>query len=114
MRILTQVLLTFVLNAVWQVALIALFAFVCARLMRGTTARLQHRIWVTALLVALVVPAWSAMRFKEQHPQEINRQEPTRARNFIAPVEVAESETLTIESQPQAPGHGESSKLLAP
>jgi TonB family protein len=111
MKILAQVLLTFVLNAVWQVALIALFAFLCARLMRRTPARLQHRIWVAALMVSLFVPAWScALRFKDQHLEESNRRQPMSAR--AAPVELVEYET--VESQPQSPGHNEGSKLRAP
>ena len=42
MRIFEQMLLTFLLNASWQVALIVAFALVCDWLLRGVTARYRH------------------------------------------------------------------------
>jgi beta-lactamase regulating signal transducer with metallopeptidase domain len=45
-------IVTFLINASWQVALIALAAAVCARFLRGGRARDEHRLWVAALQTA--------------------------------------------------------------
>src|ERR1044072_1754889 len=55
MRTVSQLLLTFLLNAVWQVALIGALASFGAWLLRQS-ARYQHWLWVAALCLSLVVP----------------------------------------------------------
>jgi len=50
------------LNATWQVALIALAALACARLMRGGRARDEHRLWIAALILAATLPIASEIR----------------------------------------------------
>jgi beta-lactamase regulating signal transducer with metallopeptidase domain len=57
MRISSQLLLTFLLNACWQIALIAALAYLGSRMMRNSVARYQHWIWVSALCLAFFVPA---------------------------------------------------------
>ena len=42
MLTISQPLLTFLLNACWQIALITAVAALCSWLLRGTTARCQH------------------------------------------------------------------------
>lgn len=59
MRIAAQLLLTFLLNASWQVALIVAFAALCDWLLRGTAARYRHALWISTLLLSLAVPALS-------------------------------------------------------
>jgi len=56
MRTISQLLLTFLLNACWQIALIATVAALCARLLRGTTVRHQNLLWVTALAFSFGLP----------------------------------------------------------
>jgi bla regulator protein blaR1 len=56
MRTISQLLLTFLLNACWQIALITAVAAFCARVLRGTTARCQHLLWVTALAFSFGLP----------------------------------------------------------
>jgi beta-lactamase regulating signal transducer with metallopeptidase domain len=56
MRTISQPLLTFLLNACWQIALIAAVAALCSWLLRGTTARCQHLLWVTALAFSFGLP----------------------------------------------------------
>jgi beta-lactamase regulating signal transducer with metallopeptidase domain/uncharacterized membrane protein YkoI len=56
MRTISQPLLTFLLNACWQIALITAIAAFCAWLLRGTTARYQHLLWVTALAFSFGLP----------------------------------------------------------
>ena len=61
MRISSQLLLTFLLNAVWQIALIAALASFGAWLLRHST-RYQHWLWVAALCLSLLVPVATAYR----------------------------------------------------
>ena len=63
MRILEQVLLTLLLNAAWQVALIVAFALACDWLLRGVTARYRHFLWVVTLVACLALPVASSVRF---------------------------------------------------
>jgi beta-lactamase regulating signal transducer with metallopeptidase domain len=56
MRTIEQLLLTFLLNSFWQVALVALVAALCARLLRGAALRHRHLIWVLALGSSLCLP----------------------------------------------------------
>ncbi len=62
MRISSQLLLTFLLNAFWQVALIAALAALGSLLLRKTSARYQHWLWVSALCLAFLIPALTSMR----------------------------------------------------
>jgi TonB family protein len=61
MTTISQLLLTFLLNACWQVALIAATAMLCARLLRGTAVRYQHLLWVVALIASFCLPAWKSI-----------------------------------------------------
>src|ERR1041385_6998878 len=56
MRTISQLLLTFLLNSVWQIALIASLASISAWLLRDSTARYRHWLWVAALLLSVGVP----------------------------------------------------------
>ena len=56
MKTISQLLLTFLLNAGWQVALITTAAALCAWLLRGTAARYRHLLWVTALVCSFGLP----------------------------------------------------------
>lgn len=62
MRVGAQLLLTFLLNASWQIALVAVFASAGDWLLRGTAARYRHAMWIAALGLALVLPLWSPAR----------------------------------------------------
>ena len=62
MRISSQLLLTFLLNACWQVALIAALAGIGAMLLRNSVARYRHWLWVSALCLAFLVPAITSSR----------------------------------------------------
>src|ERR1051325_6362809 len=56
----SQWLLTFLLNSVWQVALIAGLAAFCSWLLRNSVARYRHWLWSSALCLAFFVPAFTA------------------------------------------------------
>ena len=62
MRIVSQLLLTFLLNAVWQIALITALASLGAWLLRNSATRYQHWLWVAALCLSLLVPVGTAWR----------------------------------------------------
>ncbi len=58
----SELLLTFLLNACWQIALIAAFASFGSWLLRNSYARHRHRLWVSALCLAFLVPALTSSR----------------------------------------------------
>jgi beta-lactamase regulating signal transducer with metallopeptidase domain/uncharacterized membrane protein YkoI len=60
MRTSSQVLLTFLLNACWQIALIAALASFGSWLLRNSVARYRHWIWAVALCMSFLVPAFTA------------------------------------------------------
>jgi beta-lactamase regulating signal transducer with metallopeptidase domain len=62
MRTSSQLLLTFLLNAVWQIALIAALASLGAWLLRRSAMRFQHWLWVAALCLSVLVPVVTALR----------------------------------------------------
>ena len=54
-------ILTYALNALWQVPLISGAAALSARMVRGAGARAEHRLRVLALLLSAVLPAVSGL-----------------------------------------------------
>ncbi|HEU4769645.1 MAG TPA: M56 family metallopeptidase [Pyrinomonadaceae bacterium] len=62
MRISSQLLLNFLLNAAWQIALIAALASLGAWLLRSSSARYRHWLWVSALCLAFLVPVVTSLR----------------------------------------------------
>ena len=62
MRISSQLLLTFLLNSLWQIALIAALAAFGSWLLRNSVARYRHWLWVSALCLAFLVPAITSLR----------------------------------------------------
>ncbi len=62
MRLSSQLLLTFLFNAFWQIAFIAAFASLGSWLLRHSLARYRHWVWATALCLAFLVPAFTTAR----------------------------------------------------
>src|ERR1044071_423155 len=62
MRLSSQLLLTFLLNACWQIALMAALASLGSWLLRNSFARYRHWVWATALCLAFLVPAFTSLR----------------------------------------------------
>lgn len=56
MRTVAQLLVTFLLNAAWQIAFVSAFAAVGAWLLRGAAAWCRHSVWVAALVLSLGLP----------------------------------------------------------
>ncbi len=59
METISRLILTFLLNALWQIAVVAGAAALAAWLLRNTPARLQHRLWVVALVASVFLPVAS-------------------------------------------------------
>jgi beta-lactamase regulating signal transducer with metallopeptidase domain/uncharacterized membrane protein YkoI len=76
MRTLAQLLLTVLLNASWQIAVVAVFAACCSWLLRETAAWCRHSIWVAAILISLCLPILSGLNALEFSP--ITKQKVTR------------------------------------
>lgn len=98
MEKISQPLLTFLLNAVWQVALISLVATLTATILRGATARVRHRLWVVALGLCVCMPAFVALRSLSSLPAPDN-QAPTQSRIIVSAAEV----TTTSAQLPKRP-----------
>jgi len=56
METLSRVVLTFLLNALWQVSLAAALAAIAARLLQRAPARYRHALWVMGLALAVLLP----------------------------------------------------------
>jgi len=52
--------LSYLLNSIWQVALIATVSFAALRLMRAASWQVRHLLAIAALLSAVLLPVWSA------------------------------------------------------
>lgn len=62
MEAISSLVPTFLLNALWQITLVAGVAAFCARLMRNvSSARYHHRLWVAALALSVMLPLWSLL-----------------------------------------------------
>ena len=62
MRTISQLLLTFLLNSLWQIALIAGLAALGSWLLRDSVARYRHWLWVGALCLSFAVPVTTSLR----------------------------------------------------
>jgi beta-lactamase regulating signal transducer with metallopeptidase domain/uncharacterized membrane protein YkoI len=62
MRTISQLLLTFLLNSLWQIALIAGLAALGSWLLRDSVARYRHWLWVSALCLSFAVPVTTSLR----------------------------------------------------
>jgi len=58
----SQVLLTFLINACWQVAIVAAFASFSTWLLRNSAARYRHWVWVAALFLSLGIPLTTSVQ----------------------------------------------------
>lgn len=107
MRVGAQLLLTFLLNASWQIALVVAFASVCDWLLRGTAARYRHGLWIAALSLALVLPLWSPVRALATRNTNPEPAPITATPIFVTSVYSPELDTLespsTVYPAPPAP-----------
>jgi len=67
MDAISHLLVTYSLNALWQVPLILAAAALCARLMRRAPAAFRHRVWLAALVLSALLPLVSLGRATDDH-----------------------------------------------
>src|SRR6476619_902645 len=98
MKTSSQLLLTFLLNAVWQIALVAALASLSAWLLRNSAARYLHWVWVSALLLSIGIPVTTASRVLRESPGTISATEIPPPNELtiepLIPVEGSVSQTL--------------------
>src|SRR5215813_576999 len=98
MRRISELLLTFLLNACWLIALVTAVAALCARLLRGTTARYQHLLWVIALAFSFGLPVLTCLPLSGG----VNISEPPRAIIQSGAVDFAPAPQLIQDTQEAA------------
>ncbi|MEP6901553.1 MAG: M56 family metallopeptidase [Actinomycetota bacterium] len=93
MTTISQLLLTFLLNACWQIALVTAIAAICARLLRGASARYKHLLWVAAFFLSFGLPIFTCSALlrdsffpKQPVPQTADNQTIVRQANL--PLEI--------------------------
>lgn len=91
----SELILTFLLNAAWQIAVIALVASVCAHLLRNAAARYRHALWLAALVLSLAIPVSGIVGPASEVSPPI-KERPG------APLEARDDSSLNLSS-PQAP-----------
>ena len=100
MRLSSQLLLTFLLNACWQIVVITAFASLGSWLLRNSSVRYRHCVWATALCLSFLVPAFTSWRMLlDTTPQTVS------AVTFV-------TESATPLSQETAPGLSATSLAL--
>lgn len=62
-----SLLLSWLLNSLWQIPLLFAAAFIAARLLRPAGPALEHRVWVAALLCQGLLPALSVVSWERLH-----------------------------------------------
>lgn len=75
METISRLFMVFLLNAVWQIALVGLAALLGAWLTRNTAARFRHTIWVAALVLSFGLPLLTCANFYRHNYWE-NRPSP--------------------------------------
>jgi HEAT repeat protein/beta-lactamase regulating signal transducer with metallopeptidase domain len=72
MERISEILAGFLLNATWQIALIALVAWACSRLLRNAAARYRHALWAASIVLALALPLWGQIDFSAARARQQN------------------------------------------
>lgn len=67
----SETVASFLLNATWQITLIALVAWFCSHLLRNAAARYRHALWVAALVMSIALPLWGSLNFAGQAPEQM-------------------------------------------
>ncbi len=102
MKVIAQLVLTFLLNASWQIALLVAFAALCNWLLRGLAARYRHSLWVITLVACLVLPLLSCAPltqtlWRDKQPNAVAAK-PFVISRILSP-DVEEIETANIDQR---------------
>ena len=99
MRTISQLVLTLLLNACWQIALIAGAVALCDWLLRGTAIRCRHLLWVCALMLSFGLPLLSTSRtFSNSSVVDLSQLQTIQA--VIRPAGLPEVDSLTSPPLP--------------
>ncbi|MDT4897259.1 MAG: hypothetical protein QOH25_2336 [Acidobacteriota bacterium] len=98
----------FLLNAAWQIAVIALVAWVCSRFLRNAATRYRHALWVASLVLSFALPLWGLLDSTGDATRQITKQRtgtvPAHENLMTAPNSPPTREAAAAESTP-ALGH---------
>lgn len=100
MKLLSQFLLTYLLNACWQIAFIAGTISLIVRLLRKSSCRFQHRLWVSALLLSFALPIVTTTAVLSSRVLSGVRQPELPALAIVNPVELPPLDQPTALSIP--------------
>jgi len=103
--------LTFLLNAVWQIAVVTLAAHACARLLRDAPARYRHALWVSSLMLCIALPVWSGVNLSVAAGEALS---PARAPTTLPRVSDAQDAPPATGQTNGADSPGASSQSLFP
>ena len=90
----SELLLTFLINAIWQIPVIACAAALGAWLLKQSSVKYRHWIWVTALLLSLLVPLLATSRLW------LNKESSSVA---VGDISTAELSPLDVSESPFTP-----------
>jgi beta-lactamase regulating signal transducer with metallopeptidase domain len=89
METISGYILTFLINATWQIAIITAIAAVASRLMGNTPASYRHAVWVAALLASVLLPLSSVRGPRATTSLDVST--PTPSSLAVAPAAVSTS-----------------------
>lgn len=96
----SRIILFLLLNAAWQVSLVALLAWITDRLLRGIASRFRHALWVSALAICVLLTLGSTLRLQpESAPMPVQRSAQTTQQ---PPLENMQAVPV-VHSSPQKP-----------
>lgn len=107
-----ELAVSFLLNAAWQVAAVALAASVCARLLGRAPARYRHALWVAALVLSVALPLWSLFDFSNGATGEVAAQPAAVTRASVGRTG-KETAAFGSEAEPTTVAGGEGASSFA-
>ncbi len=111
----TELVSTFIVNALWQISALLIIAVVCARLIRRTAAGHQYLFWVAVFILSVGLPVLSLYNFRDNSkfilrlPLENNHANIYQSNNTPKATE----DELLIQSREQSGSFGMPIVLLA-
>jgi beta-lactamase regulating signal transducer with metallopeptidase domain len=64
MEMISRLATAFLINALWQIAVLFVITYACSRALQGMPARLRHNLWLGSLALCLLLPLFSAFNFR--------------------------------------------------
>jgi beta-lactamase regulating signal transducer with metallopeptidase domain len=64
MEMISRLATAFLINALWQIAVLFVITYACSRALQRMPARLRHNLWLGSLALCLLLPLFSAFNFR--------------------------------------------------